>query len=69
MVSDTMELDQVEKIHDNLLNGNIKDSADMIAEDPANFFRTFDVYLEEYCPENRHRDFVRATLAYIGVLN
>jgi len=60
-----MYLDQ---IHQNLLNGNIKDAVDMIAEDPTDFFRQFDVYLEEYYPMHRHREFVRATLAYFEVI-
>lgn len=64
---DTMELETVEDIHENLRNGNIKDAVDMIKEEPDQFFRAYDLWLEFYS-HRRHDEFVRATLAYFGVV-
>ena len=62
-----MELETVEDIHENLRNGNIKDAVAMIKEEPDQFFRVYDQWLEFYS-HRRHDEFVYAVNAYFGVV-
>jgi len=59
-----------EDVHNNLVNGNIKDAVELISTAPMDFFRGYDQWLEfnSVNLEHRHRDYVYATNAYFGIV-